>query len=151
MRAFLGELIDHAPLFPPAQLAMPEALAAHERAEAGPHFWMLGRFVIAASRVPELIGVLERDDAPGALPVSLVLDGDPGSDLAAVATLARDHAGRIDVESVEARFGLVDQIGQKRFPRISRHSPSRIKQAQRRSRNYRLLDRLLRISPHCWN
>ena len=103
MRAFLGELIDHAPLFPPAQLAMPEALAAHERAEAGPHFWMLGRFVIAASRVPELIGVLERDDAPGALPVSLVLDGDPGSDLAAVATLARDHAGRIDVESVEAR------------------------------------------------
>jgi hypothetical protein len=82
---------------------MAEALAAHERAEAGPHFWMLGRFVVSASRVPELLAALERDDAPGPLPVSLVLDGEPADDLATVATLARAHAGRFEVETVEAK------------------------------------------------
>ena len=101
-RAFLGELIDHAPLFPPASLGMDDALAAHERAEGGPHFWMLGRFVVTAARLPELIAALERDDAPGPLPLSVVAS-DPGKDLPAIAALAREHASRIDIETVEAR------------------------------------------------
>ena len=63
---------------------MPDALAAHERAESGTYFWMLGRFVVASLRLEELIAALERDDAPGPLPVSVVLDGEPGSALAAV-------------------------------------------------------------------
>lgn len=52
--ALLGRLIDHAPLFPPASLPLEEALAEHERARAGEHAWLLGRFVVPASRLAEL-------------------------------------------------------------------------------------------------
>ena len=52
--ALLGQLIDHAPLFPPASLPFEEALAEHGRARAGEHAWLLGRFVVPASRLAEL-------------------------------------------------------------------------------------------------
>ena len=90
---------------------MPDALAAHERAESGTYFWMLGRFVVASLRLEELIAALERDDAPGPLPVSVVLDGEPGSALAAVRALAGAHAARIDVEALETTAPL-DAVAQ---------------------------------------
>lgn len=52
--ALLGRLIDHAPLFPPASLPLDEALAEHARARSGEHAWLLGRFVVPASRLAEL-------------------------------------------------------------------------------------------------
>jgi len=53
-RALLEKLIDHAPLFPPASLALEDALAADR--EAGEHAsaFVLGRFVCPASRLSEL-------------------------------------------------------------------------------------------------
>src|SRR3954468_2126452 len=66
-RALLGELIDHAPFFPPASLPLDEALAEHRRARAGPHAWMLRWFVAPASRLGELDGELRLSvvlDAP---------------------------------------------------------------------------------------
>lgn len=53
-QALLGRLIDHAPLFPPASLPLAEALAEHARARAGEHPWLLGRFVVPASRLAEV-------------------------------------------------------------------------------------------------
>jgi hypothetical protein len=47
-------LIDYAGLFPPAQREMEAALAEYDAAAAGPHAWMLGRFVVPASRLAEL-------------------------------------------------------------------------------------------------
>jgi hypothetical protein len=44
--ALLTGLFDHAPMFPPASLDLPEALAEDARAEASPHAWLLGRFVV---------------------------------------------------------------------------------------------------------
>ena len=64
--ALLSELIDHAPLFPPASLPLDEALAEHEHARAGEHAWMLRRFVAPASRLAEL--------GDGELRLSVVLD-----------------------------------------------------------------------------
>ena len=52
--ALLERLIDHAPLFPPASLALPEALEEDRRARESLHAFMLGRFVCPASRVAEL-------------------------------------------------------------------------------------------------
>ena len=90
--ALLGRLIDHAALFPPASLDMPQALEADRRARASEHAWMLDRFIVPASRLRELPA-----DAPR---LSVVLDGGEG-DLEAV----RDAiaAGR-KVELVEARI-----------------------------------------------
>ncbi|HLX20787.1 MAG TPA: hypothetical protein VKR23_11605 [Gaiellaceae bacterium] len=44
--ALLGRLFDHAPMFPPASMALPDALAEDERAQASPDAWLLGRFVV---------------------------------------------------------------------------------------------------------
>lgn len=52
--ALLSRLIDHAPLFPPASLDLPEALAEDARARESAESFMLGRFVCPASRLAEL-------------------------------------------------------------------------------------------------
>jgi hypothetical protein len=88
-RALLGRLIDHAALFPPASLDMPEAIEADRRARASEHAWMLDRFIVPASRLHEL--------PPDAPRLSVVLDGGEG-DLEAVA--ATPH----EVELVEAKI-----------------------------------------------
>ncbi len=70
-RALLSDLIDHAPLFPPASLPVEEALEDHRLALASPHSWMVSRFVCPASRVGELGGE--------ALRLSVVMDGPIGN------------------------------------------------------------------------
>jgi hypothetical protein len=55
-RALLEKLFDHAPLFPPASLPLPEALAEDRRAWESEHAWMLGRFVCPAAQLAELAG-----------------------------------------------------------------------------------------------
>ena len=50
----LGELIDHAPLFPPASLPLPDALEEDSRARVSRDAFMLGRFVCLASQLSEL-------------------------------------------------------------------------------------------------
>jgi len=47
-RALLTGLFDHAPLFPPASMSLPDALEEDRRAQASEHAWMLGRFVVPA-------------------------------------------------------------------------------------------------------
>jgi hypothetical protein len=54
--ALFARLIDHAPLFPPAQLPLPEALEEHRLAREGPHGWIVRRFVAPASALASLDG-----------------------------------------------------------------------------------------------
>src|SRR5262245_58355804 len=53
-RALLTRLIDHAPTFPPASLALPEALEEDRRAQESAHAFVLGRLVFPAARLAEL-------------------------------------------------------------------------------------------------
>lgn len=85
-RAALSALIDHAPLFPPASLPAPKALAEDRRARADEHAWLLARLVWPASRLDELGG---EDRA-----LSVLLDGG----LSVVSTLSPR------VEAVETRW-----------------------------------------------
>ncbi len=73
--AFSG-LIDYAGLFPPAKLTMDAAVAEYQLARRGPHAWMLGRFIVPASRIPELLASLETL-AP--VPLSMIVDVDTTS------------------------------------------------------------------------
>jgi hypothetical protein len=86
--ALLSRLIDHAPLFPPASLDLPEAVAEDGRARESASSFMLARFVCPASRLAELP---DPDRT-----VSVVLDGpfDP----------------RPSVEAVESAFSA-DVVG----------------------------------------
>ena len=69
-RTLLERLIDHAPMFPPARLPLPEALEDHRAARASDESWMLARFVCPASTLQEL---------PQGLSLSAVVDGVPDS------------------------------------------------------------------------
>jgi len=54
IRAFLTGLIDYAGLFPPARLDLDTALDNYAGYRLGDDSWMLGRFIIPASRLEEL-------------------------------------------------------------------------------------------------
>jgi hypothetical protein len=69
--ALLGRLIDHAALFPPASMSVPDAAAEDRRARQSPYAWMLARFVCPASKLEALAGEMPWRDAPG---ISAVLD-----------------------------------------------------------------------------
>ena len=81
-RAALAGLIDHAPLFPPASLPVPEAIDEDRRARADEHDWLLARLVWPASR----LDALEGEDRA----LSILLDG--------------PYAGDLRVEAVETRW-----------------------------------------------
>ena len=68
----LTRLIDHAALFPPAPLSMPEALAEDRRVRAEPTGWLVNRFVVPAHASPSSRGA--------DLPLSVVLDRRVGPD-----------------------------------------------------------------------
>lgn len=76
LRPALASLIDYAGLFPPANLPMGAALAAYEGGRRGPYGWMLGRFLLPAGRLDELLAALPAMREP--LPLGVVVDA--GSD-----------------------------------------------------------------------
>lgn len=115
IRAFATGLIDYAGLFPPARLGMADACreyAGHRRADRA---WMLGRFVVPASRLPELAAEVENvaGDGDPALALTVLTGGGESDDsaleemregLARTADFVRDHGGRVVVEVVETRL-----------------------------------------------
>ncbi len=102
VRAFLGESIDDAGLFPPARLSMRDALAAHDLAAAGPFGWLLKRFVVPASRLGELAGALGTRSTP--LRTAVVFDGALVENIAAVGREMHARTERIAVEALELKL-----------------------------------------------
>jgi hypothetical protein len=90
-RVALERLIDDAGLFPPARKPMQRAVADHRAARAGPHAWMLGRFLCPASRLGELAAA----------------GFEPDWRLGAVVDEAGVNAGGVAVEAVELRWSGV--------------------------------------------
>jgi len=86
--ALLSRLIDHAPLFPPTSLPLPEALAEDVRARGSRDAFMLARFVCPATQLGDL-----PDVGRG---VSAVLDGPLPSGS--------------NVEAVEVRMGSESEV-----------------------------------------
>ncbi|HEY6325560.1 MAG TPA: hypothetical protein VIW73_03450, partial [Candidatus Cybelea sp.] len=93
VRAALPALIDYAGLFPPAQLSVSAAQAEYAAARAGPHAWMLGRFIVPASALAGWSG-----DAP----LSVVLDG--GLEQLDEVAAVRERAGGIAALEVPPRL-----------------------------------------------
>ena len=110
--ALLEGLVDYAGLFPPAALAMPEAVARYAEYARGAERRLLGRFVVAAARLPELAAATARLGAHGPAasdPWRLsVLAG--ASDATALAAFNAAQAGRIVIDTVEAKADAVSTI-----------------------------------------
>lgn len=55
VRALLSEIVDYAGLFPPATLSMAEAVINYATYKNSNYNWMLGRFIVPVSRLPEFL------------------------------------------------------------------------------------------------
>lgn len=102
--AAFESLVDYAGLFPPAQLSTSDAIAEYTGARQGSHAWMLGRFIVPASRVHEL-GDRARD-----FPLSVITDANAtASDAGAwfagmqqtLASVARNRETGARIEALE--------------------------------------------------
>ncbi len=58
MRAAFAGIVDYAGLFPPAGCTMAQAVSSYDSYRGSPDRWMLGRFIVAASRLDELGAVV---------------------------------------------------------------------------------------------
>ena len=74
-------LVDDAAIFPPGDVPLPEAVAAHRRHRSSAHADLVGGFVVGDARLPELLEVLRSAEAAAAgepLEVSVVVSGGAG-------------------------------------------------------------------------
>ena len=109
VRALVTGLVDYAGLFPPAQLGMAEAMRNYAEYLAGPHAWILGRFVVPVARLPEFDAVsgelLPKGEGSEPWKISALA----GDDLAADAQLALKFNCR-HWEGSEIGHAVIDTI-----------------------------------------
>ena len=99
--ALLPHLFDHAPMFPPARMELAAAIEEDRRAQASPHAWLLGRFVVpAGTKVPgrELAEVGAGEERQGD---AVYLEGVPLDEVAARGLRAKIRCGGERVPSAE--------------------------------------------------
>ena len=111
VRTLLDGIIDYAGLFPPARLAMADAVAEFERHRGEAEGWMLARFVCPATRLDELSPLL--DAVERSFPLSILGRGGDtaagfaegtAADLAAIDALVAAHVERVVVDQFEVRL-----------------------------------------------
>jgi hypothetical protein len=111
LRALLAGAIDYAGLFPPAGLAMAEAVANFAAYRQAPHAWALGRFVLPAGRLDEFAAAAGQRDA-GPCRLSALMGADFASDLAKVDRFNQLHARLATVDTLELKAGAPESIGE---------------------------------------
>ena len=111
IRVLLEQIIDYAGLFPPAQLNMAEAAMNYARYRTVPDSWMLGRFIVPATRLEEFGDAAEpflRDGGPWRLSA---LCGLPLSrDLQRIEAFRRRGLAA-EVETLEIKPSRPEEIG----------------------------------------
>lgn len=104
VRNLLTGLIDYAGLFPPASLDFASALNNFERYRESEHAWMLGKFIIPASRLAELTTSFEGSSVP----VSVLAGDDLDLNLKSVRDFQRLQPASI--QAIEVRGATVEKI-----------------------------------------
>ena len=111
LRMMLMNLVDYAGLFPPAGLGMKQAVENYVRYCAGDKAWMLGRFVVPATRLSELSDVLEKVKSDGRTWKATAILGDKLlGDLAMVAQFNQRNDGRMLIDAVEMKANNGEDI-----------------------------------------
>jgi hypothetical protein len=114
----MARLIDYAGLFPPASLSMREAVANYDSYLRSEHNWMLGRFIVPASRLIEFreaLITLPVGGIPLDWELSVLIGTDAERDLESVDLFNRapeDLSGGISlkIKSVEARASNAAEV-----------------------------------------
>ncbi|MCB0078384.1 MAG: hypothetical protein KDD73_13300 [Anaerolineales bacterium] len=131
LRALMHGLIDYAGLFPPAELTMQHAIDNYLRYRQEPEAWMLGRFIVPASRLDALSAALptQLSDADP-LPLAVLPGRGDSRDLflshievaaSQIATFQQRHGRAVRVDVIEATLpddGLLDTLNLKDDQRL---------------------------------
>ncbi|MBW4487885.1 MAG: hypothetical protein KME12_08850 [Trichocoleus desertorum ATA4-8-CV12] len=99
INALFSAIVDYAGLFPPAQLSLQTAMANYVQYQASPHAWMLGRFILPASRLADFVTLLPTFPCQK-WPLSLIISDDVGAALEQVRSLNTSHQA-IAVQALE--------------------------------------------------
>ncbi|AFZ13030.1 hypothetical protein Cri9333_2155 [Crinalium epipsammum PCC 9333] len=103
LKVLLDSVVDYAGLFPPAKLTMAEAIANYAKHMSDRYNWMLGRFILPASRVLEFEEILAKlaltDEKAQRWSLSIILSQDWQLELEQVKLL--QERGRIAIASLE--------------------------------------------------
>jgi hypothetical protein len=112
VRILLHDLIDYAGLFPPASLNMPAAIANYQHYAHSDWNWILGRFILPASRLGELEEAFPEPAPQAEKPnsrLSVLLGPDPVADALRINEFnAKSRSATI--ESVECKISAVEEI-----------------------------------------
>ncbi len=115
--ALLARAVDYAGLFPPARLGMTAAVRAYADYRGGADAWMLGRFVVPASRLEEFEtegGPLLPDRASASWALSALVGADVELDLHSIEHFNDRHRdpthGAVHVDTVELKATRVEDI-----------------------------------------
>jgi hypothetical protein len=98
IRTLLSSIVDYAGLFPPAKLGMQEAMANYDRDRMSSYNWMLGRFVLPASRLNEFEELLPTFPLEQ-WSIAVILSGNLESELERVQSIS--NGGKIKLAALE--------------------------------------------------
>ncbi len=118
LRTLLTGLIDYAGLFPPASLAMSDAVATYDAERGGAHAWILGRFIVPTARLDELEAAARehfpRTNEVAPWRLSALVGGDLRKTRERIDAFNHDHAedrgGRAIVDAIEAKAATPDDV-----------------------------------------
>ncbi|MFP6673549.1 MAG: hypothetical protein VB878_00590, partial [Pirellulaceae bacterium] len=96
-------LFDYAGLFPPAQLSLTAAATSFVRYAQGAHAWMLGRFVVLSSQLPELVEQLGSLGLSKPVDTS-VLSSDWVSEREQVIAFVNEHSSLLQIGAIEQKW-----------------------------------------------
>jgi hypothetical protein len=130
IESLLERLIDYAGLFPPASLSMRAAATNYASYSQSEYSWILGRFIVSASRLPEFEEALSTLSAietnPAYWGLSVLLGPDVRDDVDRIrqfdaSRAALNSKARVVIESVEARASTSDEVR-----RLDAHIPGEL-------------------------
>ncbi|MBF2021752.1 MAG: hypothetical protein IGR93_17050 [Hydrococcus sp. C42_A2020_068] len=98
IKTLLSSIVDYAGLFPPAKLGMREAMANYDRDRMSSYNWMLGRFVLPASRLNEFEELLPAFSSQQ-WSIAIILSGNLESEMERVQSIS--DGGKIKLAALE--------------------------------------------------
>lgn len=100
IRALLEHVVDYAGTFPPASLALSEAVSNYASERDGPDAWLLGRLVVKADSLNAIESLLP-NVVSGEYQLSVIVGADAPAQLARIAAFNDRRSGRVRIASVE--------------------------------------------------
>jgi hypothetical protein len=108
IRALLDRLIDYAGLFPPAGLSMALAVANYASYRQSPDAFALGRFIVPATRLDELLRATSALSGPG--PLSVLIGASTEDDFDRLSDFVFAHGDVASVDSIEVKAATAADV-----------------------------------------